>query len=117
MGTLALLLTTLYTFLPCFLFVFAGTPLVSWTQHSRSMKAVLSLIIAVVFAAMVDLAFFLARGVLFHTTTYAFADLDWVALALVGLSLFLLGTRRAKTGAVIGLSLGFGIARCLIRLW
>jgi chromate transporter len=116
MGTLALLLTTLYTFLPCFLFVFAGTPLVRWTQHNRSVKAVLSLIIAVVFAAMVDLASFLARGVLFHTTTYAFADLDWIAVALVGLSLFLLGTRRTKVGAVIGLSLGFGIARCLIRL-
>ncbi|WP_263352839.1 chromate efflux transporter [Acidicapsa acidisoli] len=117
MGTLALLLTTLYTFLPCFLFVFAGTPLVRWTQHNRSMKAVLNLVIAVVFAAMVDLALFLARGVLFHAKTYAFADLDWIAVAVVGLSIFLLGTRRTKLGTVIGLSLGFGIVRCLIRSW
>ena len=117
MGALALLLTTLYTFLPCFLFVFAGTPLVRWTQHNRSVKAVLSLIIAVVFAAMVDLALFLARGVLFHAGTFSLTKPDWVAVAMVGLSLFLLGTRRAKVGAVIGLSLGFGIARCLIRLW
>jgi chromate transporter len=28
MGTVALLITTLYTFLPCFLFVFASAPLV-----------------------------------------------------------------------------------------
>jgi chromate transporter len=117
MGTLALLLTTLYTFLPCFLFVFAGTPLVSRTQHSRSMKTVLSLIIAVVFAAMVDLALFLAHGVLFHTKTHGFANLDWIAVSLVCVSLILLGTLKTKVGVVIGLSLGFGIVRCLIRLW
>jgi chromate transporter len=116
MGTVALLLTTLYTFLPCFLFVFAGTPFVGWTQNNRSMKAVLSLVIAVVFAAMVDLALFLARGVLFPAGTFSFAKLDWIAAAAVGLSLFLLGTLKTKVGAVIGLSLAFGIARWLIHL-
>jgi chromate transporter len=116
-GTLALLLTTLYTFLPCFLFVFAGAPLVGWTQHNRSIKAVLSLIIAVVFAAMVDLALFLARGVLFPTGTYGLAELDWTAVAVVVLSLFLLATLKTKVGPVIGVGLGLGIIRWLIRLW
>ncbi len=116
MGTLALLLTTLYTFLPCFLFVFTGIPLVGQTQNNLSMKAVLSLIIAVVFAAIVDLALFLGRGVLFPTGTYSFAKYDWVALAVAGLSLVLLGRLKAKVGAVIGLSLGFGIVRWLIRM-
>jgi len=32
MGTLGLLATTFYTFLPCFLFVFAGAPLVEQTR-------------------------------------------------------------------------------------
>jgi hypothetical protein len=81
------------------------------------MKTVLSLIIAVVFAAMVDLALFLAHGVLFHTKTHGFANLDWIAVSLVCVSLFLLGTLKTKVGVVIGLSLGFGIVRCLIRLW
>jgi chromate transporter len=116
MGTLALLLTTLYTFLPCFLFVFAGIPMVGRTQNNRSMKAVLSLILAVVFAAIVDLALFLVRGVLFPTGTYGFAKLDWVALAVAGLSLFLLARLKAKVGVVIGLSLGLGIVRWLIGL-
>jgi chromate transporter len=116
MGTVALLLTTLCTFLPCFLFVFAGTPFVGWTQNNRSMKAVLSLVIAVVFAAMADLVLFLARGVLFPAGTFSFAKLDWIAAAVVALSLFLLGTLKTRVGAVIGLSLGFGIARWLIRL-
>ncbi|MBB6142630.1 chromate transporter [Silvibacterium bohemicum] len=117
MGSSALLLTTLYTFLPCFLFVFAGAPFVSWTQNNRSIKAVLSLVVAVVFAAMADLALFLARGVLFPSGTLGFAELDWTAIAVVGLSLFLLGALKTKVGAVIGLSLGLGIARWLIRLW
>jgi chromate transporter len=116
MGIVALLLTTLYTFLPCFLFVFAGTPFVGWTQNSRSMKSVLSLVIAVVFAAMADLALFLARGVLLPTGTGGVARPDWIAAVAVGLSLFLLGTLKTKVGAVIVLSLAFGIARWLIRL-
>ncbi|QNI34781.1 chromate efflux transporter [Alloacidobacterium dinghuense] len=116
MGIVALLLTTLYTFLPCFLFVFAGVPFIDWTQNNRSMKAVLSLVIAVVFAAMVDLALFLARGVLFPAGTCSFAKVDWIAVAAVGLSLFLLGMLKTKVGAVIVLSLAFGIARWLIRL-
>jgi chromate transporter len=116
MGALALFLTTLYTFLPCFLFVFAGAPFVSWTQNNRSIKTVLSLVIAVVFAAMVDLAMFLARGVLFPAGPYGFTELDWTAVAVIGLSLFFLGTRKAKVGVVISLSLGVGIVHWLIRL-
>jgi chromate transporter len=117
MGTLALLLTTLYTFLPCFLFVFAGIPLVGRTQNNRSMKAFLSLIIAVVFAAIVDLALFLVRGVVFPTETCSFAGVDWIAVAVVGLSLLLLGMLKTRVGVVIGLCLGFGIARWVIGLW
>jgi chromate transporter len=56
MGTVALLLTTLYTFLPCFLFVLAGTPFVAWTQRSESVRTVLALVVAVVLAAMAELA-------------------------------------------------------------
>jgi len=43
MGTVALLITTPYTFLPCFLFVFAGAPLVEKTQNNKSVEAVLEL--------------------------------------------------------------------------
>jgi chromate transporter len=116
MGIVALLLTTLYTFLPCFIFVFAGIPFVGWTQNNRSMQSVLSLVIAVVFAAMADLALFLSRGVLLSTTTSGLLKLDWISVAAVGLSLFLLGPRKAKVGTVIGLSLVLGIARWLICL-
>ena len=116
MGTVALLITTLYTFLPCFLFVFASAPLVKKTQNNKNVKAVLELIMAVVVAAMIDLAVFLGRGVLFPTTTYSLAELDWIALTWVGLSFFLLCTSRTTVAGIIGLSLGFGIARLFIHM-
>jgi chromate transporter len=116
MGTVALLITTLYTFLPCFLFVFISASLVEKTQNNKSVKAVLELIMAVVVAAMIDLAVFLGRGVLFPTATYGLTGLDWIAIAWVGLSLFLLGTSRTNVAGIISLSLGFGIARWLIHM-
>ena len=116
MGTLALLITTLYTFLPCFLFVFSSASLVEKTLNNKSVKAALELIMAVVVAAMIDLAVFLGRGVLFPTATYSLTGLDWIAFAWVGLALLLLGTFRTNVAGVIGLSLGFGIARWLIHV-
>jgi chromate transporter len=116
MGTVALLITTLYTFLPCFLFVFASAPLVERTQNNKNVKAVLELIMAVVVAAMIDLAVFLGRSVLFPTGTYSLTGLNWIAFAWVGLALLLLGTSRTNVAGVIGLSLGFGIARWLIHM-
>ena len=116
MGTLALLITTLYTFLPCFLFVFSSASLVEKTLNNRSVKAALELIMAVVVAAMIDLAMFLGRGVLFPTATYSLTGLDWIAFGWVGLALVLLGTFRTNVAGVIGLSLGFGIARWLIHV-
>jgi len=65
---------------------------------------------------MIDLAVFLGRGVLFPTATYSYTRLDWIAFAWVGLARLLLGTSRTNVAGVIGLSLGFGIARLLIHM-
>jgi len=40
MGTLGLLATTFYTFLPCFFFVFAGAPLIERTQGKRTIEGI-----------------------------------------------------------------------------
>jgi chromate transporter len=52
MGTLGLLATAFYTFLPCFLFVFAGAPFVERTQGNPTIQGVLGLITAVVVGAI-----------------------------------------------------------------
>src|ERR1700738_3099915 len=55
----------IYTFLPCFLFVFAGAPLVDQTQGKQIIQGVLGLITAVVVGAILDLTLFLGKAVIF----------------------------------------------------
>lgn len=111
MGTVALVVTTYYTFLPCFLFVFAGAPLVEKTYGKRSVESVLRLITAVVVAAMLDLAVFLGRGVLLPAGRMDMASLDYFALVWVGVSLVLLRRFRFTAAGIVGLSLLAGIFR------
>ena len=65
MGTIALLVTIFYTFLPCFLFVFIGAPWIAKSGESHVVRPVLKLIPAAVVAAILQLTIFLVRGVLF----------------------------------------------------
>src|SRR5258707_5786623 len=62
MGTLGLVATTFYTLLPCFLFVFAGAPLIERTQGKRTIEGFLALITAVVAGAILDLTLFLGKS-------------------------------------------------------
>jgi chromate transporter len=116
MGTMALLATTFFTFLPCFLFVFVGASFVERTHGKRSVEAVLGLITAVVIAAMLDLTIFLGRGVLFPSGKLRLIGLDWIALTWIGVSLLLLRAFKVNVGAVIGLSLFMGLVRWLIHI-
>jgi len=65
MGAIALLVTTFYTFLPCFLFVFIGAPWVAKSGESPLVRSVLKLIPAAVVAAILQLTVFMVRGVIF----------------------------------------------------
>ena len=109
MGAIALAATTFYTFLPCFLFVFAGAPLVQKTHQSRSIESVLRLVTAVVVAAMLNLTLFLSRGTLFPAGNLSLKNLDLFAAIWLLLSFVLL--RRFKIGMVgfVGLSLLWGL--------
>ncbi len=44
MGSLGILTTTYYTFLPCFLFIFAGAPVIEQTQGNKRVKEMLELV-------------------------------------------------------------------------
>jgi chromate transporter len=116
MGTLGLLATTFYTFLPCFLFVFAGAPLVERTQGNPAIKVVLGLVTAVVVGAILDLTLFLGKAVIFPSGAVSLKGLDAVALCWVILSLVLLRGFKLKLLALILLSVGFGLARHLLVL-
>jgi chromate transporter len=116
MGTLGLLATTFYTFLPCFLFVFAGAPLVERTHGKPTIQGVLGLITAVVVGAILDLTFFLGKGVIFPSGKVALRQLDVVSLGWVILSLVLLRKFKLNVIHLILLSIGVGLLRYWIGL-
>ena len=116
MGTLGLLATTFYTFLPCFLFVFAGAPLVERTRGKPAIQGVLGLITAVVVGAILDLTLFLGKAVIFPSGIVALRRLDAISLGWAILSLVLLRRFKLKVIHLILLSVGFGLIRCFFGL-
>jgi chromate transporter len=111
MGTLGLLATTFYTFLPCFFFVFAGAPLVERTQDNPMIGGVLELITAVVVGAILDLTLFLGKAVIFPSGVAGFKQLNVISLSGVILSLFLLHRFKLKVIPLILLGIGVGFIR------
>nr|WP_295864843.1 chromate efflux transporter [uncultured Chitinophaga sp.] len=113
MGTLGLLTTTFYTFLPCFLFIFAGAPLIGKTQENKSIAGVLGFVTAAVTGVILNLTIFLGKDVLFPGGV-AFGNLDYPALGWMLLSLFLLIRYRLNVVYLIGMSLCFGLVHYLL---
>jgi chromate transporter len=111
MGTLGLLATTFYTFLPCFFFVFAGAPLVERTQDNPMIGGVLELITAVVVGAILDLTLFLGKAVIFPSGVAGLKQLDVISLSWLILSLVLLHKFKLKVIPLILLGIGFGSIR------
>jgi chromate transporter len=111
MGTLGLLATTFYTFLPCFFFVFAGAPLVEQTQDKPLIRNVLQVITAVVVGAILDLTLFLGKAAIFPSGVVGLKQLNAISLAEVMLSLLLLQRFKLKIIHVILLGIGFGSIR------
>jgi chromate transporter len=111
MGTLGLVATTFYTFLPCFFFVFAGAPLVEQTQDNPMIGGVLELITAVVVGAILDLMLFLGKAVIFPSGVAALKQLDAISLAWALVSLVLLHRFKWKIIPLILLGIGLGSVR------
>jgi chromate transporter len=116
MGMLGLFATTFYTFLPCFLFVFAGAPLVAKTEGKPVIKGVLGLITAVVVGAILDLTLFLGKGVLFPSGSATLRNLDVISAAWVILSLVLLKRGKMNVAYLVLLSVIYGVVRYELEL-
>jgi chromate transporter len=65
-GTLGGLLTTWVTFVPCFLFIFAGAPYIEKLRGNKALGAALSGITAAVFGVVLNLAIWFALHTLFR---------------------------------------------------
>ncbi len=116
MGTLGLLATTFYTFLPCFFFVVAGAPLIERTQGKRTIEGVLALITAVVVGAILDLTLFLGKAVILSSEVVGLKHINPLSLGWAMLSLLLLQRFKLKIIPLILLGIGFGSLRYFLGL-
>jgi len=110
MGTFALLMTVFYTFLPCFLYIFAGGPLIEKSHGSKTMSSVLKLVSAAVVGVILNLTIYLGKDVIFPGGV-AIANLDLVSLVWILVSLILLVRLSLNAIYLIFLSLGIGFLR------
>ena len=107
-GAAAAVVVTFFTFLPSFLFIFAGAPLVEATHGDLKFTAPLTGITAAVVGVVVSLAVFFAQHVFF-----AAGAADWVSVALAAAALAALV--RLKAG-LIPVILACGAAGLCYRL-
>lgn len=112
-GTLAACLVTWFTFLPSFLFILAGGPLVESTHNQLKFTAPLTAITAAVVGVILNLALFFGYHVLWPQGFSG--HFDWVsALIAVGAAVALFHFRRGVIPVLLGCAL-VGLVVHLLR--
>lgn len=86
LGLLAALMTLWVTFVPCFLWIFAGAPYIEWIGSQARLKGALSAITAAVVGVILNLSLWFALHVLFKSVSlsqksvFSFWLPDWSTL-------------------------------------
>jgi chromate transporter len=113
MGALGLVTTTYYTFLPCFLFILAGAPIIEKTQSNKNVKAILSVVTAAVVGVVLNLTVYFAQAVIFPGRL-ALSSIDYFSLAWIIISF--VAMYRFKIGMItwIGISALAGLIHYLV---
>lgn len=112
-GVAAGVFTVFYTFLPCFLFIFAGAPFVEQSRKNLRIAGILNDISAAVVGVILNLLFFFGSTVLF-SETISFSGLDWISLVWIIISFIALAKFQVNMIAWIGVSCIFGWATLLL---
>jgi chromate transporter len=110
-GTLGLLTTAFYTFLPSFLFIFIGAPFVEKTKENEKLKLILSIITAGVVGVMLNLTIYLGKAVVFPL---GFSSIDWFAVSWVSLSFIAMFKFKLNMIIWIGVSAMAGLGYYLL---
>jgi chromate transporter len=113
MGSLGLVTTTFYTFLPCFLFIFAGAPIIERTQGNKKVKEILALVTAAIVGVVLNLTIYLGKAVIFPTD-FSLVGLDYISLLWVAISFVAMYRFKINMITWIGISAVFGLVYYLI---
>lgn len=107
-GTLAATLVTWFTFLPSFLFILVGGPIVESTHNQLKFTAPLTGITAAVVGVILNLALFFGYHVLWPEGFSG--SFDWVSALIALLAFALLFYFKRSVMQVIGICAGLGLA-------
>ena len=118
-------MTLWVTFVPCFLWIFAGAPFIERLQHARRLQGALAAITAAVVGVIGNLTLWFALHVLFQRfesrrlgpvaiSLPDMASLDWRAVILALLAALLLFHLRAGVIRTIAAALLGGLALYLL---
>lgn len=115
MGSMALFITVFYTFLPCFLYIFAGGPLIEKSHGNEAISGVLKLVTAAVVGVILNLTIFLGKDVIF-SGGLSLSHLNLISVVWIAVSLVLLKKFKLNVVYLIILSLLLGLFRYLITV-
>ena len=107
-GALGATVATFFTFLPSFLFILAGAPLIERTRDDLKLTAPLTAITAAVVGVIVNLTVFFAWHVFWPPSLGG--RIDWASVGIAAAASLLLLTRKLEVIPVIGLSAAAGLA-------
>jgi chromate transporter len=113
MGSIGLFATTLYTFVPCFLFIFVGAPLIEKTRNNEKIKKALSVVTAAVVGVILNLTIYLGKAIIFPKELN-FSQIDFVTLGWIVVSFVAMYRLKINMLTWIGISALFGLLHYLI---
>ena len=111
MATLGLTLTTYFTFLPSFLFIFVGAPFIERTQSNPYLKSILTFATAAVTGVILNLGLVFGEAVILPSPMH----IEWLSLAWMIISFIALQFLKVNMIAWIGVSLGVGIITFILQ--
>lgn len=113
MGAMGLAATTFFTFVPCFLFIFAGAPIIEKTRENERIKQALTLVTAAVVGVILNLTIYLGKAVVFPTEL-SLAGIDYLKLGWILVSFIAMYRFKVNMIAWIGVSAVFGLVSYLV---
>lgn len=113
MGSLGLFATTFFTFVPCFLFIFVGAPIIEKTRENQRVKQALTLVTAAVVGVILNLTIYLGKAILFPNKL-ALNQIDLVTLSWILVSFIAMYRFKVNMMIWIGASAVFGLLHYLL---
>lgn len=111
MATLGLAVTIYYTFLPSFLFIFTGAPIIDRSQTNVVLKSVLGYVTAAVTGVIFSLGLYFGKAVIMPVHL----EIAWIPLVWVVVSFISMHYLKVNMLAWIGISLGLGFITYLLQ--